>query len=164
MQINNNKTGEVLRISKVDAENNKIYLLKYGSDISNIQKESLSIDLAGLDTDLYGQIVTVLGADYEASTEPLNWLVPEMAKRIIIDTKYINEAQVLNDPQSIGFSAIITKEKGKNLTRESEGKVPSIVVTDDKIICYINDVASEDTQYITPLLTSGVAIIEEKPV
>jgi len=71
MQINNIKTGEVVKVKFDDI----ITYFTYGADTDVINSDATQIKLDNIINNTYNELVLKLGADFEISESNLNWVV-----------------------------------------------------------------------------------------
>ena len=71
MQINNIKTGEVIKL-KID---NNITYLTYGTDADIINSSANQTVLDGLITEAYNELNVKLGIDFELVDSKVNWVI-----------------------------------------------------------------------------------------
>jgi len=145
-QLNNNITGEVLRLKLP-----QIQLLKYSVDTDIINKGMGIIDIPELHDYIIEKAAAILGVDYSIEDIPNNWVIKTgstgqpTAYRIQIDATIIAQELYSGTPMGVMLESM-------------KGLKPWSVNVQGRLVQYLEELLEPQLEILRPYFDKGVKI------
>lgn len=166
-QINNTKTGQVIRLDKVKWNLNQIVysLLSQGGDngkvletktliLSEFKFENTvwdSVTVGGVALELIKDELQ-LGDEWQITVSDNNWVMPERPIRLSMSLDFVNSKLISDEP--IADVLLRTLTENKNATEKF------IFQTEKTVVAYFKEVLESDSGVLVPYIQSGDIIVE----